>query len=200
MEAGRRRALGPVQGDHRQQVNAKQPAARSFHRGPGRELHQRSRRRDLPAERRQSYYVAYGTSFDPSLETLALTTGQENLPPEKKVLRGRQQMGRAAGQPALTAALFQVEKTNARSQISTGVYTLRGNARPRRRAARRPAHVALAGDRRLHVPRREDHQGVDAGRDARQGARQHAAPRRVAMDHLQLTPEWEVGGGITYTS
>jgi catecholate siderophore receptor len=33
-----------------------------------------------PAED-QSYYVAYGTSFDPLLEQLTLTNGQQNLPP-----------------------------------------------------------------------------------------------------------------------
>ena len=30
----------------------------------------------------QSYYVSYGTSFNPSLETLALTNGQQSLDPE----------------------------------------------------------------------------------------------------------------------
>ena len=33
--------------------------------------------------RRESYYVAYGTSFNPSLESLTLTSGQQNLDPEK---------------------------------------------------------------------------------------------------------------------
>ena len=30
----------------------------------------------------QSYYFSYGTSFNPSLETLALTSGQQSLDPE----------------------------------------------------------------------------------------------------------------------
>ena len=31
----------------------------------------------------QSYYLSYGTSFNPSLEQLTGTTGQQNLDPEK---------------------------------------------------------------------------------------------------------------------
>ena len=30
----------------------------------------------------QSYYFSYGTSFNPSLETLTLTSGQQSLDPE----------------------------------------------------------------------------------------------------------------------
>ncbi|MFX6006828.1 TonB-dependent receptor, partial [Acinetobacter baumannii] len=32
--------------------------------------------------REQSYYISYSTSFNPSLEQLTSTTGNQNLPPE----------------------------------------------------------------------------------------------------------------------
>ncbi len=54
----------------------------------------------------QSYYVSYGTSFNPSLETLALTNGQQSLDPEtsrqyelgaKWVVARRQPVGHRGG-------------------------------------------------------------------------------------------------------
>ena len=42
----------------------------------------------------QSYYLSYGTSFNPSLETLALTNGQQSLDPETSAsVRARRQVG-----------------------------------------------------------------------------------------------------------
>lgn len=63
-----------------------------------------------------SYYLSYGTSFNPSAETMTLTAANLNIKPEKNrsievggkwdVLKGL----------SLNAALFRVEKTNARSR------------------------------------------------------------------------------------
>ena len=80
----------------------------------------------------QSYYFSYGTSFNPSLETLALTSGQQSLDPETS--RQYEVGGKwdvLDGNLSLTAAIFQIEKDNTRSQISTGVFELTGNVRVR---------------------------------------------------------------------
>lgn len=81
---------------------------------------------------RQSYYTSYGTSFDPSLETLTVANGTQDLAPEKNrsiELGGKWTL--RGDVLALTAALYEVQKTNARTQISPGVYELDGNVRVR---------------------------------------------------------------------
>ncbi|MGH8213248.1 MAG: TonB-dependent receptor, partial [Rhodanobacteraceae bacterium] len=80
----------------------------------------------------QSYYVSYGTSFDPSLEALTVTNGAQALPPEKNKsweLGGKWDL--AGDTLSLNAALFQVTRTNARTQTSDGEYELDGNVRVR---------------------------------------------------------------------
>lgn len=82
-----------------------------------------------PSEQ-QSYYVSYGTSFDPSLETLVVTVGQQSLDPEKnKSYEAGAKWDLFGGDLAVTAAGFRIEKQNARTQISTGVYELDGDIR-----------------------------------------------------------------------
>ena len=78
----------------------------------------------------QSYYVSYGTSFDPSLEALTVTNGTQALPPEKNKsyeIGGKWDL--AGDALSLNAALFQVTKTNARTQTSDGDYELDGTVR-----------------------------------------------------------------------
>ncbi|MDB5985725.1 MAG: TonB-dependent siderophore receptor [Nevskia sp.] len=78
----------------------------------------------------QTYYVSYGTSFDPSLEQLTLTNGTQNVPPEKnRSYEVGSKWSLFGDNLGLTAALFQIEKTNARSQVEPGVYTLDGTIR-----------------------------------------------------------------------
>ena len=87
----------------------------------------------------QSYYFSYGTSFNPSLETLALTSGQQSLDPETSrqyELGGKWDV--LDGNLSLTAAIFQIEKDNTRSQISAG----------RLRAHRQHPRARLPGERR----------------------------------------------------
>jgi outer membrane receptor protein involved in Fe transport len=78
----------------------------------------------------QSYYVSYGTSFNPSLETLTLVNGQQSLDPETSAqveLGGKWDL--MNGALSLTSAIFEIQKDNTRSQISPGVYELTGNIR-----------------------------------------------------------------------
>jgi catecholate siderophore receptor len=78
----------------------------------------------------QSYYVSYSTSFNPSLEQLTSTTGAGILPPESnegfetgvkyEVLNGNL---------SLNGALFQITKSNARTQNADGTFTPTGTVR-----------------------------------------------------------------------
>jgi catecholate siderophore receptor len=64
----------------------------------------------------QSYYFSYGTSFDPSAESLALTTGTANLGPVKgKTLEAGAKTGWLDGQLSLTGAVFRTEVDNAQT-------------------------------------------------------------------------------------
>jgi catecholate siderophore receptor len=65
---------------------------------------------------RQSYYISYGTSFNPSAETLTLSEANRETDPEEtqsKEIGAKWDL--LNGGLSLTAAIFDVEKKNARS-------------------------------------------------------------------------------------
>jgi catecholate siderophore receptor len=67
-----------------------------------------------PAEM-QSYYVSYGTSFNPSAENLSLSSKNANLAPEKdRTYEAGAKIGWFGGQLSTTLAVFNTEMTNAR--------------------------------------------------------------------------------------
>ena len=77
-----------------------------------------------------SIYFDYGTSFNPSAETLALTVATQNAPPEKA--------GRSKWAPSgicsreschLRAAAFRTDKTNARETVNATTVVLSGSQR-----------------------------------------------------------------------
>lgn len=62
-----------------------------------------------------SFYFAYGTSFDPSAETLSLTAGNADVPPEQtQSFEFGSKWELFSRRLLLEAAFFEVEKTNAR--------------------------------------------------------------------------------------
>jgi len=153
--------------------------------------------------REQSYYVAYGTSFDPSLETLTLTTGQEDLAPEQnRSYELGAKWDLAAGRLSLSSALFDVEKTNARSLVSTGVYALDGNVRVRGVA------LSAAGAPTSHWRVMGGYTFLDAEiveaspLDGTQGNVPANTPRHAASLWTTYTigDAWEIGGGVTSMS
>jgi catecholate siderophore receptor len=78
----------------------------------------------------QSYYASYGTSFNPSLQNLTTIAGQQNLAPEKnRAYEVGAKWDLFDGNLSLTSALFRIEKTNARTLVSSGIYTLNGDVR-----------------------------------------------------------------------
>jgi catecholate siderophore receptor len=64
----------------------------------------------------QSYYLSFGTSFDPSAEALALTTKTANLGPVKaKTYEAGAKTGWLGGAVSLTGAVFRTEVDNAQT-------------------------------------------------------------------------------------
>ena len=151
----------------------------------------------------QSYYLSYGTSFNPSLETLALTSGQQSLEPETSAqyeLGGKWDV--MEGKLSLTAAIFQIEKDNTRSQISTGVFELTGNVRVQgfqATAAGRltPLWQVFAGYTYL------DAEIVKASAlDGTQGKVPANTPKDSASfwTTYRFAREWQAGTGVAYMS
>ncbi len=151
----------------------------------------------------QSYYVAYGTSFNPSLETLTVTTGQQALQPEKnksyEVGAKWDLLGEAL---SVTAAAFRIEKDNARTQISTGVYELDGNIRVD------GGEVGVTGRLAADLQVFAGYTFLDAkivqasALDGTQGKVPANTPRHSATiwSTYNVTHRIELGSGLTYQS
>jgi catecholate siderophore receptor len=79
----------------------------------------------------QSYYAAYGTSFNPSAEAISQNATTANLDPEKnRSYEVGAKWDLLNGNALLNAALFRIEKTNARTPDPlTGVQVLAGEVR-----------------------------------------------------------------------
>jgi catecholate siderophore receptor len=149
----------------------------------------------------QSYYVSYGTSFDPSLETLTVTNNTQALPPEKnRSYEVGAKWDLLNDQLDVTAALFDVDKTNARTQVSTTEYELSGNIRVRGGEIGLAGHVTeqwqvYAGYTRLNAD-------IVKASDGTQGNVPANTPKNSATlwNSYKLSQAWEVGGGATYLS
>ena len=155
----------------------------------------------------QSYYLSYGTSFNPSAETMTLTAANLNIKPEKNrsieiggkwdVLNGL----------ALNAALFRVEKTNARSRDAFNNVTSTGETRVS------GAEIGIAGqltkqwqvfggytylDGKI-VDLAESSNNV---RSVSSGNILPNTPRHSASlwSTYRLGRSWEIGGGAVYSS
>ncbi len=149
----------------------------------------------------QSYYLSYGTSFDPSLEQLTLTNGTQNLAPEKNrsyEIGGKWDLLEDTLQ--LTAALFNLEQTNARTQTSSGEYVLDGNIRVRGAELGASGHITehwqvFSGYTHMNAK-------VVKALDGTQGNIPANTPRNTAAlwSTYSFAHDWEAGGGMTYMS
>ena len=149
----------------------------------------------------QSYYFSYGTSFDPSLEALTVTNLTQNLAPEHtKSYEVGGKWDLLGGNISVTSALFQQEMDNARTQSSSGEYTLDGDIRVRGFQAGVTGHL---------LPNWQVFGGytyMDAlilrALDGTQGHTPANTPRNTLTlwTTYDLTPHWEIGGGPTYMS
>src|SRR5450830_509017 len=150
----------------------------------------------------QSYYLSYGTSFNPSLEQLTGTAGQTNLDPEKNKsyeLGGKWDL---AENLSTNAAIFQIKKENARSQVSTGVYELQGTVRVKGARLGATGRInkqwqVAAGYTYL------DAQVISASTlDNTLGKIPVNTPKHTltTWTTYDVMPHWQVGGGATYMS
>jgi catecholate siderophore receptor len=152
-------------------------------------------------DEKQSYYVSYGTSFDPSLEQLTLTNGTQDLAPEKNrsyEIGGKWNL--VDDVLAVNAALYNLEQTNARSETSSGEYTLDGNIRVR------GAEFGMVGHLTRNWQIFSGYSYMD-GRivkavDGTQGNVPANTPRNTFTTWTTYTfaEHWEAGGGPTYMS
>jgi catecholate siderophore receptor len=164
-------------------------------------------------DRVQSYYVAYGTSFDPLLETVsgglptsaaaAAQYAQDGgYAPEKNIsyeIGGKWDLPQGL---SLSSALFEVEKTNARIQDPiTLAYTLAGKERVRGGEVKfvgrlLPNWQVLGGytylSGKLISSPTPDNNGMPLP-----NAPKNSASLWTTYDFLQ---HWEIGGGLTYSS
>ncbi|NYI00208.1 catecholate siderophore receptor [Cupriavidus plantarum] len=150
----------------------------------------------------QSYYVSYGTSFNPSLEQLVGTVGQQSLDPEKnKAYEAGGKWDLMNGNLSLTSAFFRITKDNARSQIDSTTYALTGKIQVdgfRAGVTGRitPKWQVFAGYTYLDA---EIKDGIAANT---QGKVPTNTPKHTATawTSYSVLPNWEVGGGAFYMS
>ncbi|MBS0432301.1 MAG: TonB-dependent siderophore receptor [Proteobacteria bacterium] len=147
----------------------------------------------------QSYYASYGTSFDPSLEALTVSNGTQALPPEQNEsyeIGGKWDLGQDA--LSLNAAVFQVTKTNARTQVAPGDYELDGNVRVRGEVLGIVGHLTQG----WQVFGGYTHYDAEIVRalDGTQGNVPANTPDNAATLWTTWKPDadWEFGGGANY--
>ena len=153
-----------------------------------------------PSEK-QSYYVSYGTSFDPSLEQLTLTNGTQDLAPETNrsyEIGGKWNL--LDDTLSINAALYNLEQDNARSETSSGEYTLDGNIRVR------GAELGATGHLTKNWQIFSGYSFMDGkiikAVDGTQGNVPANTPRNTFTTWTTYTfaEHWEAGGGPTYMS
>lgn len=159
----------------------------------------------------QSWYVSYGTSFNPSAETVSASASTASLDAEKnRSVEAGVKWDLLDGELTLNGALFRTEKTNARTRDGAGSVQLNAG-RIRVQGVElgatgriTPAWQVFGGytflDGRI-VSSPEIGTGADAG-IAAQGKRTPNTPRHTATvwTTFRVAPEWEVGGGVLASS
>jgi catecholate siderophore receptor len=151
----------------------------------------------------QSYYASYGTSFNPSLQNLTTIAGQQNLAPEKnRAYEVGAKWDLFDDNLSLTSALFRIEKTNARTQVSSGIYALNGDVRVDGFEFGAVGRITsgwqiLGGYTYLNGKITKA-----AAFDNTQGKLLANTPHHNATLWTTYNPTsaWEVGGGLTYMS
>lgn len=162
----------------------------------------------------QSYYFSYGKSFNPSAEGLSLSANNANLPPEQNQ---NYEIGAKwdlfDNRLSATAALFRLEKTNARTtspldpnlQILAGEQRtdgfelgLSGEIMPNWDASVTYAYL----DAEITKSNSSAVGSVSGIRKSYEGMTAINVPENsgVVWTTYHLTDNWEVGGGVYYAS
>lgn len=149
----------------------------------------------------QSYYFSYGTSFNPSLEQLTGTVGQQDLSPEtNKSYEVGGKWDLMNGDLSLNSALFQIQKNNARTQISPGVFELDGTVRVR--GVRAGATGRVTPKVQVYAAYTYLDADITKAADGTEGNTPANTPKNTFnfWTTYQVLQNWEVGGGAVYTS
>jgi catecholate siderophore receptor len=157
----------------------------------------------------QSYYFSYATAFNPSAEGLVLAANNQATPPEKnEIFELGTKFQFFGGQLTLQGALFQIEKTNARTNDPvTGTQVLDGKQRSRGvefSAAGRilPGWNVFAGFTYLDakITKSNDTQVVEGVTYRLQGKVPQNVPEYSATlwSTYDFLDKWQIGGGPTY--
>ncbi len=153
-----------------------------------------------------SYYFSYGSSWNPSAEALSLSDANQGTPPEKnRTFEIGAKIELMEGALNLQAALFQIDKTDARTDAEdgTGLDVLNGKQRVRGfelGIAGRvlPGLNVFAGYTYLDpkILKSNDLQGgiPIEGKDL-QNVPEHSATLWTTYDFLE---KWQVGGGPSF--
>ncbi|MES2018721.1 MAG: TonB-dependent siderophore receptor [Pseudomonadota bacterium] len=159
----------------------------------------------------QSYYLSYGTSFNPSAETVTQSATTAALDPEKnRAYELGAKIDVMDGNLSFNGALFSVSKDNARTTDAvTRITTLDGDVRVRGIEVGvvgriTPAWQVLAGYTLLDseiVTSLDVGTGLDAGIRS-QGKTLQNTPRHNASlwTTFSFLQNWEAGGGLVYAS
>jgi catecholate siderophore receptor len=150
----------------------------------------------------QSYYLSYGTSFDPSAEALSLTTKTANLGPVKaKTYEAGAKSLWLDGKLTLTGAVFQTEVDNAQTNDPDNptITVLNGNQRVNGFELGASGHLTqqlkiTAGYTYL------DGETIASGTPAYVGRFIPNAARNAVnlWTEYRFNPAWEIGGGGNY--
>jgi catecholate siderophore receptor len=157
----------------------------------------------------QSYYFSYATSFNPSAEGLSLNANNESTPPEEnEIFEIGSKFLLMDGALTLQGALFQIEKTNGRTDDPiTGADVLEGKQRSRGfelGAAGRilPGWNVFAGFTYLNaeITKSNDTQTVEGVTYSLQGKTPQNVPKYSASlwTTYDFLDKWQIGGGPTY--
>jgi catecholate siderophore receptor len=168
----------------------------------------------------QSYYISYGTSFNPSAEGLTLPANQVDTDPEKnRSYELGAKFDLLEGSLQMNGAIFQIQKTDARTTVSD-VVTLSGDLRVRGFELSAVGRLTdswqvLAGYTHLDGKVLESPESTKvavAGTDLSEnttdvilkadGNKLQNTPDDSATlwTTYNLTENWEIGGGAVYSS
>ena len=161
----------------------------------------------------QSYYVSYGTSFNPSAESVTQSATTAALDPEKnRSIEAGAKLDFLEGNLSFNTAIFRVQKTNARTTDPVaGVTTLNGDVRVQGFEASivgriTPSWQVLAGYTYLDGKVEKSLDRTGAGTAASpylysQGKRLQNTPRHSASvwTTYSFLGAWEAGGGVIYS-
>lgn len=158
----------------------------------------------------QTYYASYGTSFNPSAETVTQSASTATLGAERnRSFELGAKLDLLDGELSVTGALFRIEKTNPRTQDAAGTQVTEGLVRVDglelgATGRLNPQWEVFAGYTYLNGKIVESPQigsNADAG-IAAEGKTAPNTPRHNATlwTTYRLTPQWELGGGAQFAS